>query len=241
MQLKTRGIVLQSTEYSESSLVVKIYTEESGMGSFIVSGVRSKKPRFPMSAFQPLSLVEIVANGNAGQSMLRITDIKMSPPLNGISGNTIKSTISIFLAEVVYRSIKEESPNPALFGFLHHSIQALDIAEESCSGFHIYFLIRFSRHLGFFPNGQFEEGLTIFDLRDGLFKTGVPVHKEFLGPKASSHLFRIMNATFETYYLEDIKLAERKELLKGLVFYFELHQTHGNVIRSHKVLEEILH
>jgi DNA repair protein RecO (recombination protein O) len=109
MNSKTRGIILQTTNYSETSLVVKIYTEQSGLGSYIVSGVRSRNSRFKSNLFQPLSLIDMVASGKPGQSMKRITEIQLSPPFSGIPGDIIKSSIAIFLAEVIYRSIREEA------------------------------------------------------------------------------------------------------------------------------------
>jgi DNA repair protein RecO (recombination protein O) len=240
MQLRTRGIVLQSTDYGETSLVVKIYTETSGMTSFIVSGVRTRNPKFAVSLFQPFTLTELIASGKPGQSLLRITDIRLAPPLNGIPGDMVKSSIALFLAEVVYRSIREETPNPALYGFLFHGIQVLDVSGSDCTRFHLYFLARLTRHLGFFPNGDFTAGVSIFDLREGLFRSEPPLHREYFSPSTTVKLHQLLHTTFESYNSIDITHGEMKELLKGLVFYFELHQTHGSIIRSHKVLEEIL-
>ena len=240
MQIKTRGIVLQSTDYSESSIVVKIYTEAGGMMSFMVNGVRTRNPRFPISLFQPFSIIELIASGKPGNGMLRLTEARLSPPLNGIATNMIKGTVALFLAEVIYRSVKEESPNPPLFGFLDNAIQVLDLPDTDCSRFHIYFLVRLARHLGISPNGEFEPGVSIFDLREGLFRNDIPSYREYLSQKATARLHNLMNATFENYPDADISFGEMKELLKGLVFYYELHQTHGTAIRSHQVLEEIL-
>ena len=240
MKIATRGIILQSTRYSETSLVVKIYTEQAGLASFIVSGVRTKNSRFSSNLFQPLSLVELVAASKPGQSMHRITDIQLSPPFTGIPGDMIKSAIAIFLAEVIYRSIREEEASPSLFAFLHNGIQILDLSPVSCSRFHIFFMIHFSRHLGFFPNGNFTRGQSCFDLREGLFKDHQPVNSEFIDSTLSGVLHDFVNSSFENYHEINVPGSQSRLLLKALVQYFELHQTHGNSIRSHKVLEEVL-
>jgi DNA repair protein RecO (recombination protein O) len=172
--------------------------------------------------------------------MHRITDIRLSPPLNGIAGDMVRCSVAMFLAEVVYRSVREEAPNPALFGFLDNAIQVLDIKGTDCTRFHLYFLARLTRHLGFSPNGNFEEGVSIFDLREGLFRNEPPSYREYLSQNATLKLYNLMNANFENYSEIDVSYTEMKELLKGLVFYYELHQTHGSAIRSHRVLEEIL-
>lgn len=240
MSNKTRGIILHTTNYSETSLVVKIYTESSGLSSYIVSGVRSKNSKFKSNIFQPLSLVELVASGKPGQSLKRITDIQLSPPLSGISGDIIKSSIAIFLAEIIYRSIREEEPNSNLFGFLNNSIQILDVCQDNCSRFHIFFMIRFSRHLGFFPHGDCIPGITIFDLEEGFFTRNYPSHGRYLDFQHADLLFRLMHSDFENYRDIAISMNEMKILLNSLVTYFEIHHTHGSLIRSHKILEEVL-
>ncbi len=240
MNSKTRGIVLQSTNYSESSLVVKIYTENAGPGSYIVGSVRTRNSRFKSNIFQPLSLVEMVASGKPGQSMKRITEIQLSPPFITIPGDIVKSSIAIFLSEVIYRSIREEEQSPILFGFLHNSIQILDLCQENCSRFHIYFMIRFSRHLGFFPHGECVPGVSIFDLKEGYFTPNRPVHEAFLDYDHAALLFRLMHSDFENYRDIPITSPSLKILVKAMVTYFEIHHTHGNAIKSHTVLEEVL-
>jgi len=240
MSNTTRGIILHNTNYSETSLVVKIYTEQHGLGSYIVSGVRAKNSRFKSNIFQPLSLVELVASNKPGQSMKRISEIQLAPPFSGIPGDIIKSSIAIFLAEVIYRSIREEEPNPTLFGFLHNSIQILDLSHENCSRFHIYFMIRFSRHLGFFPHGDCITGQSIFNLEEGYFTSNQPVHDRFLDKKHASQLFQLMHSSFDNYRDIHLNPTDAKALLKAMVTYFEIHHTHGNPIRSHMVLEEVL-
>lgn len=240
MKIKSRGIILHTTNYSETSLVVKIYTEQCGMGSFIVSGVRSQKSRFSSSIFQPLTLVEVLAAAKPGQTMHRITDIHLSPPFSGIPGNLIKSTIAIFLSEIIYRSVREEEINNPLFNFLHNGIQILDLSHENCGRFHIYFMVQLSRYLGFFPNGEYLPAQSYFDLREGLFRSDIPAHAEFLDKDQSSILFALMNKTFDDYHDVQIPQKISRSLLQALVSYFEIHQTHGNQIRSHKILEEVL-
>ncbi|MBL0339615.1 MAG: DNA repair protein RecO [Bacteroidetes bacterium] len=240
MKLSSRGIVLHTINYSETSLVVKIYTEQSGMGSFIVSGVRSKKGKFSTSHFQPLTLIEFNALGKPGQSMLRITDVHLAPPFSGIPGDMIKSTIALFIAEVIYRSVREEEVNPSLFNFLHNGIQFLDLSHNNCARFHIYFMIQFSRYLGFYPNGIFISDTSYFDLREGLFRNDKPVHADFFDIVQTATLYKLMNSSFDNFHEAAIPAAISKTLLYGLVTYFEIHQTHGHQIRSHKVLEEVL-
>ena len=241
MNQKTRGIILQATNYSETSLVVKIYTETGGMGSFIVSGVRTRNGRFKSNLFQPLSLVELVASGSPSGAMRRITDIQLAPPFSGIPGDIVKSSIALFLAEVVYRSIREEETNPVLFEFLHNSIQILDVTQGNCSRFHLYFMIQLSKYLGFYPQGIPVPGSGYFDLREGTFTETLPKHPEVLEPDLASLLYRLMMTGYENFQAVEMSTGSVKSLLRALVTYFEIHHTQGSTIRSHMVLEEVLH
>ncbi len=239
MKVTTRGIVLHHSPYSETSLVVKVYTEESGLCSFIVSGVRTRNSRFKSALFQPLTLVEIVYIRKPGNTLQRITEIQADPVLTGITGDLVKSTISIFLAEVLYRTIREEEPNPALFHFLFNSIQVLDISHGNVTRFHLGFMVQLSRYLGFYPGGNYSDATPYFDLVEGCFRQSQPIHPQYMSKALAAHLDQLMKTGSEVFQA-DIPSAATRDMLKSLVTWFELHQTHGLTIRSHKVLEEVL-
>jgi DNA repair protein RecO (recombination protein O) len=240
MKVKTRGIVLHTTQYSETSLVAKIYTEDHGLQSFIVGGVRTKNSRIKSNIFQPLSLVELIASGKQGNTMLRITEIQLSPHFTGIPSNIVKSSIAIFLAEIIYRSINEEEPNPSMFGFIHSGIQILDVCPHNCSRFHIHFMIQLSRYIGFYPNGKFVNRTGLFDMREGSFTDRLPPHLDYLENQYASLLWDFMNSTFENFHDISITRETAQSLLNSIVYYYEMHLTHGKTIHSHKVLAEVL-
>ena len=114
MNIRTRAIILHTTNYSDTSLIVKAYTEEFGSQSYIISGVRTTRSKYSSNFFQALSLVELVSINKNNGGLNRITEVCWSPPFSTIPFDMIKSTISIFLSEVLYRSIREEEKNRAL-------------------------------------------------------------------------------------------------------------------------------
>jgi DNA repair protein RecO (recombination protein O) len=240
MKAITRAIVLNTTPYSESSLVVKAYTEISGLRSYIVSGVRTGKGKFHSNLFQPLTLLEIVTSGKPGQSLTRITDASLAPPLTGISGDISKSTMAIFMSEVIYRSIKEEEHNPGLFGFLHNAIQILDLARHDYSRFHLYFMIGLTRYTGFYPHGIWQGSKTKFDLREGIFTESLPSHPEYTEGSITDAIWNLMGRSFENYHESIIPSPVARVMLHALIRYYELHVTQGKKIVSHKILEEVL-
>ena len=148
MVVSTRGIILRFTKYRETSIIVNIYTEEVGLNSYIVNGVRSSKSRFKIGYFEPLRLVEITAYHKPGRNIDRISEIKSAYPIHNIREDIYKSTISMFMAEVLNKCITEQDRNQPLFNYLYQAILTLDESNENNS-FHLQFLIKLTEYLGF--------------------------------------------------------------------------------------------
>lgn len=240
MLISTHGIILHSSDYRESSLIVKIYTEACGVQSFIVNGVRSSKTRTGKGIFQPLNLLEMVFYKKPAGGLQRIKEITNKPAYTSIPFNTAKSATALFLAEVLYRSLHEEEENKKLFSFISGALQHYDSAAVAIPHFHLVFMMQLSRHLGFFPHGKFTEQ-AIFDMKEGIFTSSAPVHPYTLDHSASKLFFSLMNTGIESMSETAFTSSERKTLLGAMVTYYELHHTHGNTIRAHKVLEEVLY
>jgi DNA repair protein RecO (recombination protein O) len=237
---KTSGIILQSTKYSETSLIVKIYTRDFGLGSYIVSGVRSKRSKNKASLFQSLALVDIVMAGNQRQAMSRISEISIHQPYYHLPFDIIKSSIAIFINEVLLHSFKEPHPDEELFLFLKSSLLILDLDTGGCSNFHLGFLLQFCRFLGFSPQGEYSGDTPIFDLQEGKFVNYLPKHSFYLNSHASGLLYRFAGSSYAE--LNDVKLSkeERKQLLNALVLFYQLHIPSFGTIKSIPVLEEII-
>ena len=240
MLRKTRGIVLHVTDFAETSLVVKIYTEEFGMQSYLINGVRKPKAKFQSNLFQPLSLVDVVAYYKPGAGLKRISEIGCNPQHKSIPYDMVKTSVAIFINEVIYRSIREEEKNPDLFDFLFNTIQILDLRTVDCSAFHLFFMIQLSRYLGFFPNGNYYNEESLFNLQEGIFQKEIPPHSYFLNNKLTQYFYMLMNSSFDNYHCIQLSYTQKKELLNSLVLYFELHHTRGNNFKSHHVLHEVM-
>lgn len=240
MLKKSRGIVLQVTDYAESSIIARIYTDAFGMQSYLVNSVRKAKPRFNANLFQPLTLVQLVAYQRAGKTLHRISEISCEPHYSTIPYDFVKSTLALFLAEVLVKSIKEEEANERLFNFLFHAFQILDLKSTDCSRFHFFLMGQLTRYLGFFPHGEFNKATTIFNLQDGIFQQSKPLHPYFIDGLPALHFYEMLNAGFDNYQTIVLNKAEKTALLHALVMYFELHLGHGLKINSHHILEEVM-
>ncbi len=221
----TSGIILHTIKYSESSLIVKMYTRDFGLRSYMVSGVRSKKSKSSAKLFQPLALVEVVvSNTNYVE----------------IPYNIVKSSIAIFLNEVLNKSLSEEHADAELFDYIKNALLVLDLTHHNCANFHVFFMVQLSRQLGFFPQGKYTAEASIFDLREGRFVNQLPDHFYYLSSKNSKLLYDLILCSYEN--IQDLKInqAERKELLHAMVLFYQLHIASFKEIRSMEILEEVI-
>lgn len=239
MTYTTRGIVLHYIKYSETSVIVRIYTELFGLQSYIINGVRNNKAKIKINALQPLSLLEMVVHHRSKNGLQRIREASNSPFIS-IPYNSIKCSLALFLTELLYKSIREEEANAGLFGFLFHSIQILDITTDNCANFHLLFMIKLSKFLGFYPNGKYSKSTSFFDLREGVFDKKQPEHPDYMPPSLCIYLNQLFHYSYNDLNKIKIPSEHRKELLHSLIEYYVLHLSGMKSIKSHKVLETVM-
>jgi len=237
MLFKTKGVVLHTLNYSENSIIIKAYTENDGLQSFIVKTGRSKKSPIKSGLFQPLSVLCMESYQSKNQGLHHIKEVSVAVQLMNIYYDTRKSAIAFFIAELLLSSIREEEKNKSLFDFIFNSIITLDQKESRVSDFHLFFLIDLTRFLGFFPNNNYSDKSQIFDLNEGCFQEYIPEHSHYIKNELSQYLYFMM----EENRREEIKLSStfRKELIKKLLEYYSIHLNGFKKLRSHIVLEDV--
>jgi DNA repair protein RecO (recombination protein O) len=236
----TSGIILHTTKYSETSLIVKIISPDFGVKSYIVSGVRSKKSKSKASLFQPLALVDMVVSNSDKTELQRISEINILYPYTDIPYNIIKSSVALFLNEIVYKAVKEQHADENMFEFIKNSLQVLDLKQDSCSNFHVFFMIQLSRYLGFFPEGQYSAFTSVFDLREGRFASQLPRHADYLNEIDSQLLNDLINAEYATVQQLKIDKIQRKQLLQALIKFYQFHIASFGEIKSYDILEQVI-
>ena len=168
MVSKTNGIVLNYIKYKETSIISKIYTKEFGLKSYLINGIRTKKGKFNISSFQPLSLLELVVYENKNSQIGRIKELKFDKIYFTNHHAQKKISICLFISEVLLKLITFQVPDKNQFNFVRNSLIELDKIVDNYENFHIIFLIKFSKYLGFeisnisdFSNIKFENELVI--------------------------------------------------------------------------------
>jgi DNA repair protein RecO (recombination protein O) len=227
MLYKTRGLVLHNLKYRETSLLVTIYTAEFGIASYIENGVRSVKAKHKMALFQPLTLLDLEVFHKPNRSLHRISEAKCYFPYRQIPFDVGKSSIALFLSEILGKVLKEEEANPTLFEFLEESLQFLDGAKGNYENFHIQFLWNLAAFLGFAP-GSLEEFL------DQLKQA------QFIGAKEIDA--QILNEIIMSSYGAPFSISrmQRKEYLSGILYFYRLHIESFGELKSWEILQEVM-
>lgn len=224
MQITTKAIVFSSLKYGDTSLIVKAFTASNGLKSYLLKGVlTSKKGKLKAALFQPLTQLEIVAYHKNKGSLESIRDAKVLHSYKSVHNDIIKNSVVLFLAEMLSNAVREEEENLSLFNYLEYSLFWLD-ANPSQSNFHILFLINLTKYLGFYPDTS-QQHYPYFDLVEGEF-----IPNPSLNPVLQNEELKIFNQFLGINFdaLSQVKTTKtnRKELLKKVILFFELH-LHG--------------
>lgn len=252
--VKTRAIVLHSIKYGDNSLIVKMLTEEEGLQSFMVKNVFGKKSKMKAALFQNMTLLDIISESGNG-SLSFIKELSLAHYYKDISTNIKKSTIIFFISELLSKTITESETDTALFDFIFNSMIWLDEAEDNYVNFPIFFAIRLSAYLGFFPNiDTYSEG-SCFDLLDGNFKK---IQNDIyqMEPELSRAFYEILEVTRQCDSTRDslslsatqplsnsttqqLSLKERRKLLEHIATYYKLHVEDMRELSSYEILKTV--
>lgn len=239
MQIKTRAIVLNTIKYGESQRVVDFLTEQFGRLSFICRLPKSARSRLRKSFFQPMTVVEITFDYRQRSRLQHIKEETIVMPFASIPFDPYKLSISLFLAEFLYHATRSEQADLPLFNYVTTSLAWLDGAQRSFSNFHLVFMMRLTRFLGFYPNlDDYCEG-DFFDLRNSNFTPEVPLHADFLRPDEAAKICLLMRMNYETMHLFAMSRIERNRCLKLIITYYRLHLPAFPELKSLSVLREL--
>ena len=232
----TRGIVLKTFKYSENSVIAKIYTEQFGLRSYIVKGMSGKSNQGKKALLQGMSLLEMVVYEKATGNLQNIKEMDAAHTFSNIPFDIRKSTILMFMNEVLYKCIGEEVANGPMFLFLFNQLIELDESQDNISGFHLQFLIRFTKYLGFMPRNNYNESNPYFDLQEGAFIADVPFHNNYIHKDLSLQMSRLLDRKHPVFKGQAI---ERNELLQKIILYYSLHVPSFGDLKSFEVLKQV--
>ncbi|WP_458628042.1 DNA repair protein RecO [Winogradskyella sp. PC D3.3] len=239
MLSKNNSIVLSKLRYRDHDLIVKCYTEERGVVSYLLRGVlKSKKGLSKTVYFQALSQLQIEENYKPNQSLHFIKETKFNYIYKSLHTNIYKSSIVLFLSEILSNVLKEEEKNADLFHFITAALQYLD-NEDQFSNFHLLFLLKLTRYLGFQPE-NIHNNYPFFNLETGVFEASNHGIYSVSGENLTL-LKQLLGTSFDALNTVSIKAKQRQEFLNMLLHYFELHLGSFKKPKSLQVLNEVFH
>ncbi len=230
MLYKTRGIVLNFIKYRETSIVTRIYTEDFGLQSYIVNSVRgsNRKGRSKISFFQPLTLLDLVVYYKKTAGLTRISDILCAEPYQTIPYHVTKSSIALFVTEVLNKSLKEEEGNEELFSFIQQSLLVFDHMDTDYENFHLQFMLQLSRYLGFIPQSARDFYTQVYEL------VGKPVDMQ----EEERTLGQLLKNRYTNH--ATVSRTMRRQLLNDMIRFYQLHVANFGEVKSLTVLREVL-
>jgi DNA repair protein RecO (recombination protein O) len=238
MVTKVNGLVMRSIKYGETSLIFDMYTEQYGLASFIVNGARKAKSKLPASLFQLTNWIEIVAYFKDPRSLNRVKEAELILHYTSIPFDLPKSSVALFMTEVTQKTIKENESNQALYNFLFSSYLELDLSKVSIRDFHLVFLLKLTKYLGFAPQNNYSQNLPYFNLISGNFvAVDHPLHT--LDRDSSHGMKRYLAHVDGELTIPDVDRDTRQKLLTAILNFYRYHLEKFPEIRTHKILAEV--
>lgn len=234
--LETKAVVLSSLKYGETSLIIRCYTQDFGLKSFIAKGVFSKKKR-NTSLYFPLTELELSFQPKVNeQQLVFLRSAQTSYYYETLHFHPIKSAIVFFLAEILNLVLKEETDNSDLYFYIEHSLKEFDQKKEDFADFHLIFLIQLSHFLGFYPNLEMDGSL--FDLENGFF-TNSNSSINMLKADETALFKKLLEINFTENSKNTFNQPQRSLLLEILVKYYQIHTNNFKKPKSLQVLHEL--
>ncbi|WP_397445075.1 DNA repair protein RecO [Polaribacter sp. R77954] len=233
----TKAIVLSSLKYGDTSLIVKCYTENDGIKSYMLRGIlKPKKKGIKAAYFQPLTQLQIVAKHNSKNTLNSIKEVQVIQPYKTIHADIVKQSVVFFLSEVLASSIQEEEQNKTLYSYLETAFTWLDV-HDKIANFHLLFLLNLTGFLGFYPDMS-QTNKAGFNLLEGVFSDDIQ-DKNVIHHNNFHQFKKLLGINFDAIENVSYSKDERQLVLQTIIKYFKLHLGSFREPKSLQVLETV--
>ncbi len=238
MLVKTKAVLLHHVRYSENSLIAYFYTQEFGRLSVMVKGISSGKRGVRFNYFQPLNIFNIELYHYENRELHNLKEMSLAFIPKTIPGDIQRTTVAMFISEILYNIIREEDANRMLYEFIESSVITLDGMTAGTSNFHLWFLVALMDYTGIGPSHTSLQEC-YFDMLSGQFTAQQPLHPDYLEPSSAAILNRLLQMPAEKVSSLSLSGEERTDLLARILKYYSLHLAGIRQIRSLQVLKDI--
>ncbi len=171
--LKTKGIVLKTFSYSESSCITKIFTKDYGVVSCLVRGAKKSTSKVRKPYLNELSILDLVIKNSSKSDLSYISEVKFDYNysfLNSANKDLAKNCIFMLINEFLLNIINDASSTDELFDFVYDSLVELDKTNKISPDFHIIFITKIMYFLGIDISFDDYDTKQVIDIRDGKLK-----------------------------------------------------------------------
>jgi len=240
----TKGIVLRTVKYGDTSIITTVYTELFGIQSYLVKGVRqsTKTSAGKAGYFQPSALLDMEVYHNELKQLQFVKEYRWSYLYEQVLSDVVKHSVAMYMIELVQHSLKQPEANPELFYLIEDSLKQLDKGNETLTAnLPLYFVLHLASELGFRPQGKYSTDTAVLDLQEGIFVKTAPTHPYYLDGTSAALTSQLIDLSFYND-LENLKLnrSTRRTLLESYQNYMALHIADFGELRTLAILQEIL-
>ena len=226
-----KGTSLHYYKYSESSMIAKLFTENHGLQSYVIKGIRNKTSKNKLSYLHPLNIVSLEISVNKNKGLPFVKEIRSEHNLSSTYSDMQKKFVCMFISEVLMRVLMEKETDKHLYSFAEKTIFYLNKTEELNKNFVLVFLLKLTEFLGFYPNKDFSNK-DYFDLESGEFTN----HHPYYNIRGENKKY--LSALLQNESV-DIPYKNRKKLIVFLQKYFSLHHYNIEKLKSYEVIESL--
>lgn len=235
----TRAIVLRTVRYSDSRLVVSMFTEHYGMVTAMVRLTRGGRGGGRSALWQLLNILDVNMDYRPSSEFQKLGEVSISVPWRDLPYHPFKASISIFLADFLYHSLRGEGVNVELFGFLTNSLAWLDESDGHVSEFHLLLMVRMTRFLGILPGTDGYGRGRVYDMKSASFTSVLPEHGQYLEAGYAAWIPLMLRLDYSQMHLLRIGRNERRHMLEVILQYYRLHVPAFGELQSVDILREL--
>ncbi len=239
MQVKTEAIVLKCVSYADRKMVVEMFTADYGHLAFAVTVSASGRGKMKKQYFMPLSILDIAFDLRANHPLQRISDIRLVYPMPQLYDDAVKLPVAMFVTELLAVATRNEQTNSLLYLYIKQGVEWLSVAAEGIADFHLIFMAKLARFLGFSPDDRTYADGSWFDLREGCFTCVRPMHHDVANPDLTRNIVALVRC--DSFSLTNLRLSrtDRNACLDALVDYYRLHLPAFPELKSITVLRQV--
>ena len=244
MTHKTKGIVLRTVKYGETSIITTMLTELFGVQTYMVKGVRqsTKKSAGKAMYFQPGAILDMEVYHNENKNLQFVKEYQWGFLYHNVFFDVVKNSVALFIVEMVTHCMKQPEANPELYYLVEDALQQTDTGTPLLTAnIPLFFTLQLGANLGFQIQGSYSEKTPVVDLAEGLFICENPIHLYFLEGKNAEVTSQFLEAAhFEEITDIILNRTDRRELLQAFQNYMAIHVQDFGEMKSVAILQEVL-